>query len=199
MIDGNDMTLRRIRYAQSFYRALRRWRKTIVIMPLGALALVVAVTVIRHKSPQAAQAHFLQVPVTNESDQERKGPSFIRLPQIPGRHDRIAGDFFMRRKDGALTQASMPPNRGLAPVVAAVSADANAIHSSIGDELQLKAIILGQSRHAFINDELVTLGDTVPLDGFTEHEYKVVAINENSVVLMGGAVKTVLWLMTEEK
>ena len=199
MTDRNDIMQRRIRYAQPFYRALRRWRKTIVIVPLGALAFLVAVVVLRHKVPDAAQAHPQQVPVTNGSGRERKELSFVRLPKIPGRHDRIAGDFFVRQKDRTPTQVSSPLDRESAPVVALASADPDALHLSMRDALQLKAIILGQSPRAFINDELITLGDTVPLDGFAEHECKVVAINENSVVLMWGTVKTVLQLMTDEK
>jgi len=65
--------------------------------------------------------------------------------------------------------------------------------------LELKAIILGQCPKALVNDELVTIGDTVPLAESASGEYKVVAINENSVVLMWGTVETVLQLLTEEE
>jgi len=199
MTDRNDITQPHIPHAQSFGRALNHWRRTLVIVPLGALVMLVAVTVMRHRLPHAAQARSYQASVTDGSDSEGKESSFVCLPQIPGRHDRITEDFFVRQKDSTPTHESTPSDRGLAPAVVLASADPDALHSDLRDALQLKAIMLGPSPCALINDELVTLGDTVPFDGFVEHEYKVVAINENSVVLMWGTAKTVLQIVTEEK
>jgi len=199
MTDKNNIIHRRTSLAQSFYWAVSRWRKIIVIAPVGVVVLLVALTVIRNKSPQSAQALPQQISATNRSGRERQENSFIRLARVPGRHDRIAGDFFVRQQDTIPAQVSSPPDRVSAPVVAPVPVRTDTPSASMGDGLQLKAIILGQFPKAFINDELVTLGDTVPFAEPAEGEYKVVAIDENSVVLMWGTVKTVIQLMTDEK
>jgi hypothetical protein len=194
MTDKNDIIHGRMSLAQSFYRALSRWRKTIVIVPLGAVVFLVAVTVVRNRIPQSARAHPQQIPATNASAMEFGEITFIRLPRVPGRHDRIAGDFFVREQDTVALEVPSPLNRVSAPVVAPAPAGEDTLGAGMDDALQLKAIILGQCPKALINDELVTIGDTVPFDESAEGEYKVVAINENAVVLMWGTVKTVLQL-----
>lgn len=195
MTDQIDMIRRRVRIAPPPGRALERWGKLIALALAGVVGSWVVVTAIRHRDPQAAQAQAQHSPGNGGSSGALEGLSYVGLTRIPGRHDHIARDFFTRKRDAAT--APMPVLSAPAPAVSAAHEDTSVPPGT--DELELKAIILGQSPQAFINDGFVTVGDTVPLAEPGQGEHSVVAIYENSVVLKWGTVETVLQLNTDDK
>ena len=200
MTDDNDIMQRRGVWAQCSGWVLSHWRKIAVMVLLGAVLAWGTLFVARHKGPGLAQAHPKKVSQVRRPAGERVEISYVDLLRIPGRHDRIANDFFMRESE--IEPIGLPESQDdAAPVAVAgptpISADAPAADTR--STLYLKAIIMGECPKAFINDELVSLGDILTVDGAAKRRYKVVAIDEDSVVLMCGAVKTELRLMTEEK
>lgn len=199
MIDENDIMQRCGALTQCSGWVLSHWRKIAVMVLLGAALCGGAWFVARHKGPRAAQAHSQATSQVSRPVMERTEISYIDLPQIPGRHDRIANDFFVSEQE--IEAIGVSEVQDPLPVAVGGPTDlrADALAAETSDAFCLKAIIMGESPKAFINDELVSLGDILLGDGDAQPQYKVVAIDEDSVVLMCGAARTVLRLVTAEK
>ncbi len=152
-------------------------KKVVTALFLIALMAIMWVRVLTHKALPAAEAAVTSQEATKgrsnaESLQEI---SFIELPNISGRNDVLTRDFFTVAGSGLAGAGRL-----------------NAVSENGGDEkikriarkLTLEAIGLGENRQAFINDELLSIGDKLHVeDGLNTYECEVTAIEENMVLI----------------
>jgi hypothetical protein len=178
---------------------LSPWQKITAIALLGGIFAWTLTWVLRHRGPQPAQAHRGQTSTLSRPAVQQEEVSFVHLPKVPGRHDRIAKDFFRFSRHVDAGELAESQHQASTPVLTLPQANADVPDEEIEDDLCLKAIMVAQLSKALINDELVTLGDILLTIENSEREYQVVAINEDSVVLKHGTTEKVLVLSIDEK
>ena len=165
-------------------------KKGIIAFGLIAVMVFMWVRVLGGKGPQAADAP----PVPNEMT-EQKQPntelkvSFIELPNVKGRNDALAGDFFAGR------------NRDNAAEVKVISKDGSEEYTKrIADKLKLDAVESGESPRVFINDKLLAAGDKFFVtDNGSKYECEVLGIEGNTVFIKCGQAKITLKLAQESE
>jgi hypothetical protein len=160
-------------------------KKTVLALCLITLMAFMWIRVLTRKAPQAAKAGLLagQMDVETQSEPELK-ISFIELPQAAGRNDVITRDFFdsdgwqdfvdgQGRKSAGVEEVDIISKEGDQEVIRRVA-----------EKLNLEAIVLSENPQAFINDKLLSVGDTTLIgDGTNRYECEVVEIKENTVVM----------------
>jgi len=127
-------------------------------------------------------------PGTTEAEpKSQKSPRSIRhveLPNLPGRNDYINRDFFASRDWECFRQQSGRP-RHLANEVHMTAPDhAQETAARLGQRLKLEAVLRDGTPRAFINDQLLRLGDRLPVrEGPDTCEFEVLRIYEDSVLV----------------
>ncbi len=147
-----------------------------------------------NKSPEAASAaNFEQMSYETGANQQSK-ISFINLPEIEGRNDVLTRDFFTVRSWYDFVADRR--DRGNVNAVGIVSADkADAVAARIIQRLKLDVIELGAKPQVFINDKLLTIGDTLVVeDSVQTYECQIVGIEKNRVLIRCGEAEIELKL-----
>ena len=151
-------------------------KKLGIAFVLIAVMAVMWIKALGNKGPKTAHAGDI-MQTTGQADGQsgsQTKTTFIELPKVDGRHDVLERDFFVM-DETALTSSEE---------VSIVSGDGDSVIRRIAEKLRLEAICLGQRPEAFINDKLVTKGDTLPVtDGDETYQCQIVEIEENSVIL----------------
>jgi len=163
-------------------------KKGIIAAVLISLMVFMWVRLLAGKGTQSARASVAS-PLTAANAKSAAAKAEIvavELPFVQGRHDVLARDFF--RIDA---QAF-----GAAEQVSIVSGDVGDQSArQLAQRLRLEAICMGPKPQAFINDKLVTAGETlVVVDGSKSYECEVKSIKENSVLLKYGTTEVELKL-----
>ena len=115
--------------------------------------VVMWVKALSNKGPQAANAANVTQTASQIDGQQNPQTkiTFIELPKIDGRHDVLARDFFVMDETVL----------GSSDEVSIVSGNGDGLIRRIADKLRLEAICMGQKPEAFINDKLLTKGDSL--------------------------------------
>jgi hypothetical protein len=152
------------------------------------------VRLLLNKSPQAASAaEFEQASYERRANQQSK-ISFISLPETEVRNDVLTRDFFTVRSwyDFA-AGASEKRNFSAVGIVSAENADA--VAAKIVPRLKLDVIEMGAKPQVFINDKLLTIGDTLVVDDSVQmYECRIVGIEKNRVLIRCGEAQIQLKL-----
>jgi len=155
-------------------------KKTVMATGLIVVMIFMWVKVLRSKGPQAAHAVPMDLSVQNantESDAQMK-ITFVELPRIKSRHDVLIRDFF--EIDEGIFNGGEEVN-----IIS--EGGSESLLRTLAERLRLEAIGLGERPEAFINDKLVTTGDTLIVkDGAKTYECEIVAIEENTVFVRYG-------------
>ncbi len=166
-----------------FERLAAEKKKSVTALCLIAVMAFMWIRVLARKAPEGAEAQSM----TEQSNVEgRPNPglkvSFIELAKVAGRNDVIARDFFA--SDGWRHFVG-GQGRNLISEVNIVSRDGNEeVIRKVAEKLNLEAIFLSKNPRAFINDKVLSAGDTVLIgDGVDTYECEVVEIRENTVVM----------------
>jgi hypothetical protein len=169
-------------------------KKTVIALCLIGLMVFMWARVLGGKTPEAAKAAV----TINQANSELK-ISFIELPKVKGRNDVLAKDFFAA--DGWQDFMRGGEGKSLAGIkeVDIVSRDGNEeVFKRVAEKLKLEAIGLGKNPRAFINDELLTVGDKLLVsDRADKYECEVVGIEKNIVFIRCGEAKITLNLTPE--
>jgi hypothetical protein len=148
---------------------------------------------IGHK-PQAAAAS--ETPVPSKPVAAGKASAkveYLSLPVVAGRNDTIERDFFAGRD-----WSGYPKNAGSAastdPEVVRPNADrTNENVGKVAKKLNLQAVLPTGSPQAFIDDQLVRVGDIIPLqDGTDLYLFEVKQIEGDSVLVECGGKSVTL-------
>ena len=163
-------------------------KKSIIAGALVALMVFMWIRLLAGKGTESAEAS-VALPLAAASEQAAAAEAkivLVKLPFVQGRHDVLARDFFKidAQAFGAAEQVSI------------VFADGgNQSAQQLAQRLRLDAICMGPQPQAFINDELVTAGETlVVVDGSKSYECEIVSIKENSVLVKYGTTEVELKL-----
>ena len=154
-----------------------------LVMVMGIMWVRV---LIRHK-PQAASAAAATPPVSKAAD-PGKAPmkvKFLNLPVVPGRNDTIDCDFFTGRDWSGFPGSSGSPTTGADTEVVQSPVDrTNEGIGKVAQKLNLQAVLLAGSPQAFINDQLLRVGDTLSFqDGADLYLFEVKQIHDDSVLV----------------
>jgi len=126
--------------------------------------------------------------------------SFIDLPRVKGRNDRLSRDFFDAKGWKDFDSPGKTTNSGTEVTVVSLNKD-DQIKRRIAEKLQVQAIWLGDNPQVFINDHALSVGDKFVLkEGTKSFECEVVSIEERNVVIRCGEARIELKLLqTDEK
>ena len=169
-------------------------KKTVMALCLIAVMALMWIRVLARKAPDAAEAQSTTGQVEAE-DRPNQGPriSFVGLPNVAGRNDVIARDFFV--SDGWRHFAG-GKGRNLTGVEVVSRNGSEEVVRKVAEKLKLQAIGLGESPRAFINNKMLSAGDKLLVgDGVDKYECEVVQIKENTVVIRYGETEIALKLM----
>ena len=162
-------------------------KKEILAFCLISVMAFMWMRVLGSKGPDATQAAIRAANTGFESESEQKVRiSFVELPDIKGRNDALCRDFF------ELNQKRFSGTR----VSKAVSGDGKKESiERIGNKLKLEAIGLSENPQAFINEKLLSIGDTLIVpDGMTMYECEIVGIEKTKVFVRFGEEQIILEL-----
>lgn len=163
-------------------------KKSIIAVALVTLMVFMWIRLLAGKGTQSARASVAS-PLAAANAQSAAAEAkvvLVKLPFVQGRHDVLERDFFKidAQAFGAAGQVSI------------VSADGgNQSARQLAQRLRLEAICMGPQPQAFINNELVTVGQTlVVVDGSKSYECEIKSIKENSVLVKCGTTEVELKL-----
>ena len=168
-----------------FNRLLAEKKKTVLALCLITLMAFMWVRVLTRKAPQAAEAGRLaeQMDVETQSEPELK-ITFVELPQVAGRNNEISRDFFTSEGWKWFVDKEGPKSVGVEEVsIVSTNSDQEVI-KKVAEKLKLEAIVSGKNPLAFLNNEVLRVGDKVLVsNGTDKYECEVVEITENKVVM----------------
>lgn len=168
-----------------FNRLAVEKKKTALALCLITLMAFMWVRVLTRAEPQAAEAESMaeQMNVETQSESELK-ISFIQLPQVEGRNDVIARDFFASDGWQDFGDGKGRKSAGVEEVdIVSKNGDQEVIRK-VAEKLKLEAIVSSENPLAFINDKVLRVGDKLlVVDGVDKYECEVVEIKENTVVM----------------
>jgi len=159
-------------------------KKTVFAVSLLAIMAFMWFRVLTGHQPGRAAAN---TGTKQEQAKPQKSPRKIRyleLPNLPGRNDCINRDFFASRDWECFRPNSGSPGSPGTDVRATTSDRAQEVAARLGQKLKLEAVLKDGTPRAFINDQLVRIGDRLPVrDGPDTCEFEVLRIYEDSVLI----------------
>ena len=183
------MTHNRNRRVSSADRILDRLRvggkKTAVACALVSIMLFMWVRVVIGHRPAAAEA---APPAKQAETPSGTGPvrvTPVELPKSPGRHDAIARDFFAAPDGSFARRNAAGRNTGTEKEVpVGSSSNAQEVIQRVAQTLKLEAVLLRESPRAFLNDQLLSVGNKLIVkDGAASYEFEVLQIYMDSVLV----------------
>jgi len=151
--------------------------------------------------PMAAEA---APPATPAGTLARTGPvkvTFVELPKAPGRHDSIARDFFVAQDASYARRNTAGRNTGTEKEVPVVSSgNAQEVIQRVARTLKLAAVFLRENPQAYLNDQLLSVGDKLTVkDDTASYEFEVLQIYMDSVLVRCNEVQLTLKLAQVSK
>lgn len=175
-------------------RMVAEKKKTILAACLVILMAFMWIKVLSGKKPEAAGAATPTSQSTNSAKLDSEANvSYIDLPEVEGRNDSIKRDVFA---SNGWKDFSNKDNMVITREVNVVPGDVTeSVIRRIADSLKLEAFVMGENPRAFINDKILSEGDTLSIsDGSQKYECEVVSIENNSVVMRCGKAEVILKL-----
>ena len=160
-------------------------KKTVLALCLITLMAFMWVRVLTSSKPQAAEAELMakQMNAETQSESELK-LSFIQLPQVAGRNDVITRDFFASDGWDDFVDGQGRESVGVEEVDIISKNGNKEVIRKVAEKLRLEAIVSSENPLAFINDNVLRVGDKLLVgDGIDRYECEVVEIKENTVVM----------------
>ncbi len=166
-------------------------KKSITAICLIVVMAFMWIRMFTEKKPEAAKAGRSETKMTNEQSVAELKMSFVELPNIKGRNDVLARDYFSFSEKGLNASNEVK-------VVSDEKGSREKVVRRIAERLRLEAIGFGQKPQAFINDKLLSIGDKLFIkDGGNKYECEIVEIEENNVLIRCGESLIILKLSHE--
>jgi len=171
-------------------------KKAVFAVSLLAVMAFMWFRVLTGRQPAPAAAN---TDTTQGQPKPQKPPrdiDYLELPNLPGRNDCINRDFFACR-DWECFRQSANSSRNLGIEVHMTAPDrAQQVAARLGQRLKLEAVLRDGTPRAFINDQLLRLGDRLTVrDGPDTCEFEVLRIYEDSVLVGCNGTQLTLKLM----
>ncbi len=150
-------------------------KKSFAAVALVGLMTFMWIKVLTNKGPRSASA--AEMKQLEMQQVEAKDPginlTYVELPEVEGRHDRLVRDFFrMKGKSWGVKEevALVTENGNRGKVI------------ELAEKLSLVAISMGSVPEAFINDKLLKAGERLIIeDGSKSLMYEILKIEETVV------------------
>ncbi|MBN2590245.1 MAG: hypothetical protein JXA96_10320 [Sedimentisphaerales bacterium] len=170
-------------------------KKTVLAVCLVVLMVFMWIKVLSGKKPESANAGISSGQMEKKVHLDSEASiSYVDLPEIEGRNDTIKRDIFASNGWNAFANK----NEGVVVTreVNVVPGDVTeSVIRKIAENLKLEAFIMGNNPRAYINDKILSVGDSLPVtDGTNKYECEVVLIENNSVVMRCGKAEVILKL-----
>ena len=160
-------------------------KKAVLALCLIVLMAFMWIKVLTKTSPKAANAELITELINNmetQSETELK-ISFIELPRVSGRNDVVTRDFFASNGWQDFVDG-WGPKVGVEEIDIVSKDDDQEVIRRVAENLKLEAIVSSKIPLAFINNEVLRVGDKLFVsDGIDRYECEVVEIKENIVVM----------------
>lgn len=152
-------------------------KKVVIAICLVSLMAFMWIKVLTKKSPQSADAAMIMnglAGIGEEQNFELK-ISTVELPVVEGRNDVLTRDFFSADSGGL-------DSFGKVNIISG-GRDGEVVQK-IAQRIKLEAILANENPLAFINDTLLSVGDTLSIkEGDEKYECEVVSIEKSTVVV----------------
>jgi hypothetical protein len=142
--------------------------------------------VLTGQKPASARAASGKADTSTETPPAPPKIRFVKLPNVPGRNDDIKRDVFAgwTWKSFQDTAGAKNPNIGPEVPVASSNRAEEVALRRLAKKLKLEAVLWSENPQAFVNDQLVHVGDTITAkDGQHTCEFEVLRILEDSVLI----------------
>lgn len=159
-------------------------KKNVIAVCLIAVMIVMWLKVFTKKGPEtAAAATPEQILAVEDKDFDKSEQAIVfkEPPKISGRNDALKRDFFTVEswQDFASGRTSGAGKAGLS-----ITGGGEGELGRIAKKIELVAVEIGARRRAFINDELLSVGDRFYVtDGGDKYECEVTGIEEDVVLI----------------
>lgn len=173
-------------------------KKTVTALCLIGVMAVLWIRVLGKKAPESAGADIAAEPVNNEVPSDPEFIiSFLELPKVAGRNDVINRDFFDSENWRHFIEGQRK-RMGFEEVKILSSNGNEEVMRTLAEKLKLEAILVSDNPQAFVNGDLIEVGDKMLIgDGVEAFECEVVTIEENTVVMKCREAKIILKLEQE--
>ena len=123
----------------------------------------------------------------------------VELPKLPGRHDGIQEDFFVTKDRAYFRRNAAGRNTGIDQEVPVVSSNyAQEVIQRLTQTVKLEAVLWSESPRAFVNDQLLSVGNKLTVKIGTEvFEVEVLQIYVDSVRVGCDGIQLTLGLAQE--
>lgn len=157
-------------------------KKTIVASGLLVIMALMWIRVLTGNRPRVAAAAPETGPATAAGQKVPRKPQFVELPELAGRNDSIFRNFFVVQ-DRTLFQSAPAVSTGTEVRTSSANHGQEVVHRAAG-KLKLEAVLWSENPQAFINDQLLRVGDQFTVkEGIVSLVFEVVRIYEDSVLL----------------
>jgi hypothetical protein len=167
-------------------RVMADRKKSVLAIALVTVMVVMWGRVLTGRKPKPAAATTVPQQEKVSESEPRMKVRFTELPRIEGRNDCISRDFFsaealtgFRRDDATSRRTSTDPE-----VRNVSSGPVQEVVAKVAQRLKLEAVLWSENPKAFVNDQLLQVGDTLTLkDGTTSYVFEVLRIQTDSVLV----------------
>ena len=155
----------------------------------SALLLVMGIMwfrVLTRRGPASARARATTADAGERLEVGSSHVRYVELPNVPGRNDDIKRDVFSGREWKCFQEHVPTSNISTEPEVRFVSSDQakEVALRRFAQKLKLEAVLWSENPQAFVNDQLVRVGDGITArDGQDTCEFEVLRIFEDSVLI----------------
>ena len=160
-------------------------KKSVLALCLIVLMIFMWLKVLTRTSPKTAEAKLIAELIEEQAKSEPEVKiSFIQLPNVAGRNDLIARDFFASNGWHDFIDGQGRKSVGIEEIDIVSKDDDQEVIQKVAQNLKLEAIVSSEVPLAFINDKVLRAGDKLfVVDGIESYECEVVEIKENIVVV----------------
>jgi hypothetical protein len=137
------------------------------------------------RRPSPAGADTAAVQPQAKSSRSPKTICYHKLPNVPGRNDYINRDFFAARDWECFRQVPGSPRQGPGTRMRDTTSNRDQeVIARVAHKMQLQAVLRDGNPRAFLNDQLLRMGDRfIVRDGPDTYEFEVLRIYEDSVLV----------------
>ena len=157
-------------------------KKCVMALCLIGVMVFMWVKMLSGNSPRKAGASMTAQKATEEVTKVKDRILFVELPDIRGRNDVITRDFFTVAGDDleGVEEAAVSSNGDYGE-------RGEYLKKAIESKLSLDAIVSGENPQVFINDKLLSVGDTLFIDmGEDFYECKIKDVGDNAAIIQCG-------------
>ncbi len=162
-------------------------KKIVMAACLVSVMVFMWIRILSGKGPNASEASLIaQTQAAVAPVSQPLKITYVELPKIKGRNDKLTRDFFTVNKESLYGSDT----RGFA-----ADNNSQAYSGQVSDKLKLEAVVLGPKSQAFINDRLYYVGDKFSVkNGIDIYDCEVIKIGVDEVHIRCGKMEIALKL-----